>query len=217
LKIQIRHHPSKRVFDILFSLFFLAVFSPLFFCLAMLVKLSSPGPIFYKSRRMGRGGKVIHCIKFRSMYGDAEERLHTLLSEDVSFRREWEKFQKVTLDPRITPIGHFLRKTSLDELPQFWNVLKGDLSVVGPRPPTFVGPVETMEKEILELYGKRTQTILSVRPGITGLWQISGRSTIPFEERCAMEERYAMQYTLRQDLLVILKTIPAIFYAKGAC
>lgn len=160
---------------------------------------------------------MIYCIKFRSMYADAEKRLQTLLKEDSSFREEWEKFQKVTLDPRITPVGHFLRKTSLDEIPQFWNVLKGDLSVVGPRPPTFIGPPETMEKEIQELYGDRAPTILSVRPGITGLWQISGRSTIPFEERCAIEEKYAMQQTLKLDLIVILKTIPAIFCAKGAC
>jgi lipopolysaccharide/colanic/teichoic acid biosynthesis glycosyltransferase len=126
------------------------------------------------------------------------------------------QFQKVANDPRITPIGKFLRVTSLDEIPQFWNVLKGDLSVVGPRPPTLVGPPETSIKEIATLYGDKMETILSIRPGITGIWQISGRSTIPFEERCLLDEKYAKEHTLWKDLLVIAKTIPAIFFAKGA-
>jgi len=135
-----RHDPIKRTFDLLFSAAFLIIFSPLFFILALLVGLTSPGSIFFKSRRLGRGGKIIECLKFRTMYKDAEVRLHQLLQSDPAFRAEWDAFQKVKLDPRITPIGRFLRRTSLDEIPQFWNVLKGDLSVVGPRPPTLLGP-----------------------------------------------------------------------------
>ncbi len=207
---------TKRIFDLFFSALFLIVISPLFIILSVLVKCTSKGPIFYKSRRVGIHGKEILCIKFRSMYQDADIKLKELL-EDANFRKEWETFQKVQNDPRITPIGAFLRKTSLDELPQFWNVLKGDLSVVGPRPPTLMAPRENMMEEIESLYGSKAKTILSVRPGITGVWQISGRSQIPFEERCAMEERYAINHSFWQDLVVIAKTIPAVFFAKGAC
>ena len=125
-------------------------------------------------------------------------------------------FQKVKHDPRITPIGYYLRKTSLDELPQFWNVLKGDLSLVGPRPPTLMGPEEHYLQEIYLLYGEKTNTILSVRPGITGIWQISGRSHISFSERCAMEENYALNHSLWQDLVILAKTVPVVFSSKGA-
>jgi exopolysaccharide production protein ExoY len=207
---------TKRIFDIFFSALFLLAFSPLFILVSLLVGCTSKGPIFYKSRRVGIHGKEILCIKFRSMYEDADVRLKQLLMEDAHFRKEWETFQKVENDPRITPIGAFLRKTSLDELPQFWNVLKGDLSVVGPRPPTLIAPRENMREEIEGLYGPKAKTILSVRPGITGVWQISGRSKISFEERCAIEERYAINHSFWQDLVVIAKTIPAVFFAKGA-
>lgn len=217
LVIQPRHLPLKRAFDILFSSLFLIGFSPVYLLLSLLVKVSSKGPIFYKSRRIGRGGVVIECWKFRTMHKDAEVRLSKLLQEDPKFREEWLLFQKVERDPRISPIGAFLRKTSLDELPQFWNVLKGDLSVVGPRPPTLVGPLEDSLDEIHLLYKDKAATILSVRPGITGIWQVSGRSKIPFEKRCTMEEEYAKTATFRTDLKIIFKTIPAIFFSKGAC
>lgn len=217
LALSARHLPWKRAFDIAFSSLFLLTFSPLYLALGLVVKATSKGPIFYKSRRMGRGGKVIECWKFRTMHQDAEQRLSHLLREDPSFRAEWEQFQKVKEDPRISPVGHFLRKSSLDELPQFWNVLKGDLSVVGPRPPTLVGPLEDALDEICLLYGEKTAAILSVRPGITGLWQVSGRSAIPFEKRCEMEEAYAQTVSFWGDLKIIVKTIPAIFFSKGAC
>lgn len=216
-KVHVRHDPLKRTFDVIFSLLFLTALSPLLLTLAILVRSTSLGPIFYKSRRLGRGGKIIECLKFRSMYHDAEQRLHDLLSSDGQFRAEWEAFQKVKKDPRITPIGRFLRKTSLDEMPQFWNVLKGDLSVVGPRPPTLIGPPDEFIQEISLLYGDRAAKILSVRPGVTGVWQISGRSQIPFEERCKLEEQYAMHRTFLQDLIVIAKTIPAVLSSRGAC
>lgn len=203
----------KRLFDIVFSTLFLAFFSPLLIGLAILVKCTSKGPILYTSRRAGKGGKPIHCLKFRSMYYDAEQRLSDLLKSNPEYLKEWNAFQKLKNDPRITPIGKFLRRTSLDEFPQFWNVLKGDLSVVGPRPPTLVS-YEPLEIE--KLYGEKARTILSVRPGITGVWQISGRSNITFEERCAIEERYAKTHTLWKDITIIAKTIPAVLSAKGA-
>ncbi len=216
IDFPVQRDPMKRAFDIAFSSLFLVLFSPVFLFLALLVRFSSPGPAFYKSRRLGRAGKIIECWKFRTMYKDAEDRLHLLLETDEKFRSEWETFQKVKLDPRITPIGAFLRKTSLDELPQFWNVLKGDLSVVGPRPPTLIGPPENFLKEIKILYGESTAKILSVRPGITGLWQVSGRSGITFDERRKIEEKYAESRTFIQDLIVIAKTIPAVFFSRGA-
>lgn len=214
--IIIKHDPIKRAFDIVFSSLFLLVFSPLYLLIGLIVGFTSPGPVFYKSRRLGRGGKIIECWKFRTMYKDAEIRLHHLLESDEQFRSEWETFQKVKLDPRITPIGAFMRKTSLDELPQFWNVLKGDLSVVGPRPPTLLGPPEQFLSEIRVLYGESTAKILSVRPGITGLWQVSGRSGISFDERRKIEERYAENRTFYQDIIVIAKTIPAVLFSRGA-
>ncbi|HSX27042.1 MAG TPA: sugar transferase [Chlamydiales bacterium] len=215
-EIQIQHDSLKRTFDILFSLTILCLLSPLFIFIALAVRLTSEGPIFFKSRRLGRGGNEIDCWKFRTMYKDAEERLHHLLQTDSAFCAEWEQFQKVKLDPRITPIGRFLRKTSIDEFPQFWNVLRGDLSVVGPRPPTLLGPPDQYFQEICRLYGKRAAKILSVRPGITGIWQISGRSQISFDERCKLEEQYAENRTFWKDLVLIAKTIPAVLFSRGA-
>lgn len=216
MHIFIQHDPVKRGFDIFFSSALLVLFSPLFLLVIGLVRLSSKGPIFFKSTRVGRGGRIIECWKFRTMYQDAEERLKALLQADATFRAEWQAFQKMKNDPRITLIGKFLRKTSLDELPQFWNVLKGDLSVVGPRPPTLLGPPEQYLQEIYQLYGEKASTILSVRPGITGLWQVSGRSQIPFKKRCELEEAYARNHTFWQDLTLIAKTIPAVLFSRGA-
>jgi len=211
-----RNDPLKRAFDIVFSSVFLLASFPLFLLLAVLVRCTSKGPVFFKSRRLGQCGKIIECLKFRTMYKDAEERLHHLLESNSAFRSEWDAFQKVKTDPRITPIGRFLRKTSLDEIPQFWNVLKGELSVVGPRPPTLLGPPDHYVQEIYLLYGERTAKILSVKPGITGLWQISGRSQISFEDRCKLEEHYVENRTFWLDLSVILKTVPAVLFSRGA-
>ncbi len=216
LSIAIRHDPVKRIFDIIFSSFVLIGFSPFFFLIALLVRITSPGSVFYKSVRLGRGGKVIYCWKFRSMFWDADERLKQLLNSNEELRSEWEQFQKLKNDPRITLIGRFLRKTSLDEWPQFWNVLKGDLSIVGPRPPVLIGPPDRFAEEIRKWYGIKMDKILSVRPGLTGVWQISGRSEIPFDERVRIEELYAETRTFWKDLVLILKTIPAVIFSRGA-
>lgn len=213
---MIRREVSKRAFDVVFSLAFLCAISPLFLGLTLLIRCTSRGPVFYRSVRLGREGKVIWCWKFRTMYVDADERLHSLLSTDAQLRAEWKTYQKFQHDPRITPIGKFLRKMSLDELPQFWNVLKGDLSVVGPRPPTLVGPPSRYLDEVLAFYGPSTFKVLSVRPGITGIWQVSGRSKIPLEERRKLEERYVDTHTFWGDLWVIVKTVPAVLFSRGA-
>ena len=217
MKVHIRHDPWKRMFDIVFSLGCLILFLPIFPVLALLIKKTSKGPIFYKSLCAGRGGNIIECWKFRTMFEDAPQRLHYLLRMDRAFRKEWEIFQKVKNDPRVTSIGRFLRKTSLDEIPQFWNVIKGDLSVVGPRPQAFFGSPDQGIEEIRSLFGEKADTILSVRPGITGVWQVSGRNQLTLKERYSIEAAYAKDHTFAQDLLVIAKTIPAVLFAKGAC
>ncbi len=214
--IPIRRDPIKRGFDILFSSAVLVTLSPLLLAVGLCVKLTSPGPILFFSKRLGRGGKVIECVKFRTMFQDAEERLQDLLKTDEGLRLEWEVFQKFKQDPRITSIGKFLRKTSLDEMPQFWNVLKGDMSVVGPRPPTLMGAPDQYLQEIQLVYGEAAWKILTVRPGITGIWQISGRSKIPMEERRKLEANYAENRTFWKDLVVIAKTVPAVLFSRGA-
>jgi exopolysaccharide production protein ExoY len=199
---------TKRLFDLGFSLFALLFFLPFGLIFAILIATSSKGPIFYASYRIGKGGHPIQCWKFRTMCSDAEEKLHVLLATNPKFKEEWNTFYKLKNDPRILPIGKFLRKTSLDEIPQFWNVFKGDLSVVGPRPVT--------AGEIEKYFGSKAEKILSVRPGLTGVWQTSGRSLLTFEERLKLEESYIDSQSLLFDLWIIIKTIPALFLAKGA-
>lgn len=213
---KIRRQVLKRLFDIFFSLFILILFSPLYLVLAILVKCSSDGPIFYTSRRIGKSGKIIHCLKFRTMVKDADAKLTCLLASHPALAAEWELFDKLHQDPRITSVGKLLRKTSLDELPQFFNVLTGDLSVVGPRALHLADSPETSLQKIRRIYGGKTDQILSIRPGITGVWQVSGRSSLPIEERSRLDTLYVEQQTFWQDLKVICKTIPAVLHSKGA-
>ncbi len=198
----------KRSFDLIFSIGCLVAFSPLFLCIALLIKLSSKGPVFYTSSRIGLSHKPISCLKFRTMYMDAEARLSLLLHQNPHLKKEWMQYQKLKNDPRILPIGKFLRKTSLDELPQFFNVLLGDLSIVGPRP--------FYEHQVKEYLGNKAEKFLSVKPGITGLWQVSGRNLLTFTERLILEESYIDNASLLKDLKIILKTLPAILSSKGA-
>lgn len=199
----------KRCFDILFSLTILLAFGiPFFILLAFLIKLDSKGPLFYGSIRVGQQGKLFTCWKFRTMIIDADKVLKDLLDSSPSMRQEWEQYYKLKQDIRITRIGHFLRKTSLDELPQFWNVLKGDLSVVGPRP-------VSIEEASLYLQ-KKGAKMFSLRPGLTGLWQTSGRSNLPYTIRMDLEERYIDTRSFLLDLWLILKTIPLMIFPKGA-
>lgn len=206
-QFPVQHIAWKRIFDITFSLFALFLLSPLLLLIALLVKVSSKGPIFYKCRRVGRGNRIIYCLKFRTMYIDADEKLNSLL-QNATFKEEWEQYRKLKNDPRITPLGKLLRKTSLDELPQFWNALRGDLSIVGPRPIT--------EHEIGVYVGEKAPKILSIRPGLTGVMQVSGRSSLTMQERVTLEEKYVESRSFAKDLLIILKTIPQLFFSKGA-
>jgi exopolysaccharide production protein ExoY len=205
---NIKHIPTKRIFDLLFSLVTLIVLSPLYLLIALTIRLTSKGKIIYSHERIGRGGHAFKCLKFRTMYADSEHRLSNLLETYPELKTEWEKNRKLKKDPRITPVGTFLRKTSLDELPQFWNVLKGDLSVVGPRP--------VVHEEMVNHYGMKAAKILTIRPGITGIWQVSGRNDASYRARIRMDEKYVDHHNIALDIKLILRTIPKIFNTKGA-
>ena len=196
----------KRVFDIVASFLALVLLAPLFLIVAVAIKKDG-GPAFYSHRRVGRDGAMFSCLKFRSMYEDSEKRLETLLAHDTEAKNEWEEHYKLKNDPRITRLGHFLRESSIDELPQLLNVLKGDMSLVGPRP--------IILKE-LEKYGEAKGTYLSVRPGLTGLWQVSGRNDLDYETRVALDVEYVESYSFRTDLIILMKTIRVVLEGRGA-
>lgn len=197
---------AKRLFDIVFSLLVLILFSPVYLILALLIALSSEGPIFYVQERIGQNYKPFHCIKFRTMVSNADEILMQMMETSPQLRQEFESSFKLKKDPRITKIGQFLRITSLDEFPQFWNVLKGDMSVVGPRP---------LVAEELPKYGNNIEPVLTIRPGITGLWQVSGRNDIPYPRRVQIDLHYVKSRTLWLDIWIILKTIDVVIMPKN--
>lgn len=206
---------TKTIFDLVFSTVFLILALPIYLLIMLLVKCTSPGPIFYKGLRMGRNGKLFECWKFRTMCVDADEKLHHILQTNPELNEEWKTYFKLKNDPRLTPIGKFLRTASLDELPQMWNVLKGDLSIVGPRPIAIENPQNAAE-EIRKHFGDKTDKILSVKPGLTCIWQTRGRNLLTFEERVLLEEKYVDSQSFLLDLQIILKTIPVIFFPRGA-
>ncbi|MDE3045473.1 MAG: sugar transferase [Verrucomicrobiota bacterium] len=200
---------TKRLFDIAFSSLVLTLGSPFFLLLALSIKLSSPGPIFYSCSRIGRNNTPFTCYKFRTMYADAETKLQLLLSSDVRLLQEWKTYFKLRQDPRITPLGKWLRKTSLDELPQFFNVFRGDMSVVGPRPLT--------QTEITDYLKENAPKLLSVRPGLTSLWAIRGRNHLTLEQRISLELHYVDNQNFLLDCRLILQTALHVFFPKGAC
>lgn len=199
----------KPLLDAILSFLLLVILSPVFFVIIVLIKIVSRGPVFYASERIGKNLRSIRCWKFRSMYENSEQMLTTLLNQNMELKKEWDSYQKLRQDPRIHPIGRFLRASSFDELPQLFNVLMGDLSLVGPRP---------LLKEQLELYSlKDLEALLSIKPGITGLWQISGRSSLTFSQRQALESLYLQKQSFLFDIFILLKTFPAVVFRKGAC
>jgi lipopolysaccharide/colanic/teichoic acid biosynthesis glycosyltransferase len=165
------------------------------------------GPILYRHARTGRHGRTFGCLKFRTMVPNAEQVLHDLLHQDPQLRVEWLRDQKLRDDPRITTIGRFLRRTSLDELPQLWNVLKGDMSLVGPRP---------VVRDEWERYGRRLHHYLAARPGVTGLWQVRGRSDSCYRRRVALDCYYARKRSLLLDILILLQTVRVVVLGRGA-
>ena len=197
-------YATKRIMDIVISALGMLILSPLFLLIAVAVKLSSPGPVFFKQVRVGRYGRHFMFYKFRSMRLNADAEKDGLMARNES--RDGVIF-KMKDDPRITKVGRFLRRTSLDELPQLWNVFIGDMSLVGPRPPV---PSE------VEKYTLEDRKRLDVIPGITCLWQIKGRSDIPFHEQVRLDKEYILTPGIWKDIVILLKTIPAIIGGKGA-
>ncbi len=198
---------TKRIFDIVFSIFLISLFLPIIVIIAILIKLTSKGPIFYVQERPGRFGKMIKIYKFRTMYFEADKKLEEILKNNEELRKEFIKYRKLKNDPRITPIGRILRKFSIDEIPQLFNVLKGDMSIVGPRP---------YQIDEIEHMGEYREIVLSVRPGLTGLWQISGRNDLSFSTKLKIETWYVLNWNLWLDLFIIIRTIPAVISGKGA-
>ena len=197
----------KRIFDLVASILGMVVVIPLGIILSILIYVDSPGPIIFAHRRIGRHGKEFPCYKFRSMVPDAQKVLSDYLVENPAANEEWNREFKLKNDPRITRIGSFLRKTSLDELPQLINVIKGEMSLVGPRP--------IIEAEI-EKYGEYIQDFYLVPPGITGMWQVSGRSDTTYEQRVAMDSWYVRNWSVWIDMVYLLKTIKVVLAQRGA-
>ena len=205
--LQKPHHMiAKRSFDVFVSILALILISPLMLVLYCLITRDS-GPFLYKQQRVGKGGRLFNCWKVRSMVTDSSERLKQYLEENPDAKEEWASTFKLKNDPRVTPLGKFLRKCSIDELPQLWNVLVGDMSLVGPR------PIVVEEKGY---YGGSFRYYEDSRPGITGLWQISGRNDITYSERVDMDVSYSRNWSLWLDVVIILKTIPTILGRTGA-
>ena len=202
----------KRVTDVCLSVIFIVITLPVLLMLSMAVLLSfDKGPVIYRQIRIGRFGRPFACLKFRSMHVDADRLLDELLDGDPALHSEWHQTRKLRKDPRITVVGRFMRSTSLDELPQLWNTLVGDMSIVGPRPITQAeldGPYQQ--------FGAR-QAYLSVRPGITGLWQISGRSTVSYERRIELDRQYISSMSPRKDMAILVRTVGAVVRRIGAC
>lgn len=202
---KLPYHAVKRVFDILCSLIAVIVLSPFFLIVAIGIKLSDKGPVFFRHKRVGKNGRVFYLIKFRSMVMNAEELISQFTPEQME---EYKKNYKLEHDPRITKIGNVLRKTSLDEIPQFFNILAGDMSFVGPRPVT--------EEETM-IFGSKRDLLLSVRPGLTGYWAAYGRGDLTgYRRRRAMEIYYVKNRSLWLDIKIIFKTVATVLKGEGS-
>ncbi|MDR0826431.1 MAG: undecaprenyl-phosphate galactose phosphotransferase WbaP [Desulfovibrio sp.] len=197
----------KRLLDIIYCLLGSVVIMPLIPLLALCIRLDSEGPIFFRQQRIGQGGKVIRIYKFRTMVANAQDELVEILKKDPALREKWAKDQKLPNDPRLTRVGAFLRRVSLDELPQVFNVIKGEMSFVGPRP--------IVENEIPR-YGEAFSFYTRVKPGITGLWQISGRNDVKYAKRVELDKTYIYNWSVWMDIYIMIRTIPALLTGRGA-
>ncbi len=197
---------AKRLLDVIGSLLLGLVFAPLMLVIVLLMR-KGDGSVIYRHRRVGRGGQMFSCLKFRTMVPNADEVLRDLLKKDPELQAEWTRDHKLRNDPRVTPVGRFLRRTSLDELPQLLNVLRGEMSLVGPRP--------VIREELLR-YGRAVGTYLAAKPGITGLWQVTGRNNTDYRRRVVLDTYYVRNQNLLLDLYILLKTTGVVLGGNGA-
>ena len=204
---RIQKSGLKRAMDLAIAWPLVVFVGPLLMLVYALIKLFDPGPALFTQLRVGKDGKTFTVYKFRTMRVDAQQRLQSLLDSDPAAAAEWQKYEKLRNDPRITPLGKFLRKSSIDELPQLLNILKGEMSIVGPR------PVQTSETA---RYGTDFPFYSACRPGVVGLWQVSGRSTVTDDERAELDVAYASNWTFVGDLRIVLRTVPVVLSAHGA-
>ncbi|MCX8026854.1 MAG: undecaprenyl-phosphate galactose phosphotransferase WbaP [Thermodesulfovibrionales bacterium] len=198
----------KMTFDYTVSLLIMPIFIVMVCFVALLIKIDSKGPVFFRQKRVGRFGQEFYVYKFRTMYVDAEERLKEFLNKNPSAKTEFEEYYKLKDDPRITKVGKILRITSLDELPQVLNVLKGEMSLIGPRP--------LLKEELEQYYGHLAEFYKEVKPGITGLWQVSGRNKLTMKERARLDSFYVINWSLWLDIVILLKTFKVVFLKEGA-
>lgn len=203
---EISRRSMKRAFDVVFSLLSLIFLLPALVVISLALLLVDGGPIIFRHKRVGRGGRTFFCLKFRSMRKDADKVLSELLETDPERRQEWEESQKLKNDPRIHWLGKLLRISSFDELPQLFNVLRGEMSIVGPRP---------IIEEELDRYGPNVQCYLAMTPGLTGLWQVSRRADTSYEERVQFDVDYYHSCSMRTDLAIIMKTIVIVLFAQN--
>jgi exopolysaccharide production protein ExoY len=204
---RIQYSLVKRAIDILIVCAMLPCLIPLVLLVALVARVSSRGPLFYSQKRLGRFGREFRLWKFRSMYVNADEILREHLAANPEARREWAESRKLKDDPRVTPLGNFLRKTSLDELPQLFNVLAGSMSLVGPRP---------IVAEERVRYGGAYFFYTSAKPGLSGLWQVSGRSDLTYDQRVALDEQYVRSWSVVRDIKILWQTASAVWHSKGA-
>lgn len=212
--MEIRHNlldpwskRTKRALDLFGVMAVGLLISPLLLTVSLLIRLDSPGSAFYTHRRLGAGGEHFRCWKFRTMYANADTILEEHIGNNPAVGAEWEENFKLREDPRVTRMGRFLRKTSLDELPQLWNVLRGEMSLIGPRP--------IVDSEI-EKYGEIYQLYRRIRPGISGLWQVSGRSETTYDERVGMDSDYVRNWSVWLDILILARTAHSVLCGRGA-
>ena len=198
----------KRAFDLGSVLVILGLFGWLMVIIAVAVRLTGGTKVIYGHTRVGRNGRLFQCLKFRSMVSNSDEVLRNLLATDADARAQWERDFKLKDDPRITRIGRFIRRTSLDELPQLWNVVKGEMSIVGPRP--------VVQAEFDQYYGDVKQHYLSVPPGLTGLWQVSGRNDLDYAERVELDKSYVENSNILYDFMIVMRTVKVMLVRRGA-
>jgi Undecaprenyl-phosphate galactose phosphotransferase WbaP len=198
---------AKRTMDIVLTLIGGTLLLPFLLIIGLVIKFDSKGSVFYRQRRLGQDGVRFMALKFRTMHENAEERLQQVLESDPALRIEYSAYHKLAADPRVTRVGRFIRKYSLDELPQIWNVLKGDMSLVGPRP--------YLEREIPDMDQKEA-IVLRVKPGITGIWQVTTRNESTFEERVDLDVEYVRNWTPWLDLYILARTVPVVIGGTGS-